>query len=110
MPMVCGVQFRGVGKIYYFSPGDEGEPQEGDQVIVKTSRGREMGTVALPVHEVASLLEEEFTPQFFAKKILSFQQHKEKIDQMEKNLSALRKDSAAGDIVGLCFETMESSL
>ena len=61
-------------------------------------------------HGAEILLEEEFTPQFFAKKILSFQQHKEKIDQMEKNLSSLRKNSAAEDIVGLCFETMECSL
>ncbi|MBM3190202.1 MAG: stage 0 sporulation family protein [Chloroflexi bacterium] len=52
MPIVCGVKFRGVGKVYYFAPGEvEGLTQD-DYVIVDTARGRELGRVVLPPQEV----------------------------------------------------------
>ena len=52
MPIVCGVRFRGTGKIYYFAPGDLSDLRVGDHVIVETARGREMGQVAAEIHEV----------------------------------------------------------
>lgn len=53
MPIVCGVKFREVGKIYFFSPGDEADLQEGDYVIVETSRDTELGQVVMAPREVA---------------------------------------------------------
>ena len=53
MPIVCGIKFRGAGKAYFFDPGEIGDLQKNDLVIVETSRGVEMGHVALPPHEVA---------------------------------------------------------
>ena len=44
MPLVVGVRFRPVGKIYYFDPVDL-ELKDGDLVIVDTSRGLELGKV-----------------------------------------------------------------
>ncbi len=62
MVKVVGVAFRPAGKIYYFDPRDY-ELQEGDYVIVETSRGQEMGTVILPPHEVeAKRVPEDLKP------------------------------------------------
>ena len=52
MPIVCGVKFRGVGKVYYFLPGEVQVLQVNDQVIVETARGMEMGRVVMPPREV----------------------------------------------------------
>ena len=38
MTDIIGVRFKRVGKIYYFSPGDE-KYDIGDRVIVETARG-----------------------------------------------------------------------
>ena len=46
MPLVVGVTFRRVGKVYYFDPG-EFQLHEGDFVIAETARGVEFGEVAL---------------------------------------------------------------
>jgi len=43
---IIGVKFKGAGKVYHFSPGYL-HIKIGDNVIVETSRGVEMGTVAL---------------------------------------------------------------
>ncbi|MBC7235485.1 MAG: hypothetical protein H5T69_06560 [Chloroflexi bacterium] len=53
MPIVCGVQFRGGCKIYYFSPGEFQDLEVDDYVIVETSRGQELGRVVLPIQEVS---------------------------------------------------------
>ena len=53
MPIVCGVRFRGGCKVYYFSPGSVDEILANDQVIVETSRGRELGEIALPLQQVS---------------------------------------------------------
>ena len=42
MIKIIGVRFREAGKIYYFSPGKR-KISRGDQVIVETARGVEMG-------------------------------------------------------------------
>src|SRR6056297_1532902 len=46
MEVVIGVSFKRAGKIYYFDP-DNIEVENGDKVIVETSRGIEMGEVVL---------------------------------------------------------------
>lgn len=51
MPRVVGVRFKPAGKIYYFAPGSQ-ELQQGEQIIVETSRGRELGMVALGYKDV----------------------------------------------------------
>ncbi len=52
MIKVIGVRFRQAGKIYYFDPGEEVYPL-GEQVIVETSRGQEIGEVLIIEKEVA---------------------------------------------------------
>jgi len=52
MPVVCGIRFRGVGKVYYFSPRDDLELETDDPVIVETARGLEMGRVVFPHRDV----------------------------------------------------------
>ena len=50
--MVVGVRFKRATKIYYFSPGNQTQLKVGDDVIVETSRGREMGRVVIGPQEV----------------------------------------------------------
>jgi UDP-N-acetylglucosamine--N-acetylmuramyl-(pentapeptide) pyrophosphoryl-undecaprenol N-acetylglucosamine transferase len=52
------------------------------------------------------ILEEEFTPQHFAQKILYFLQNKEKISEMERNLTGMRTEGVAEKITNLCFELL----
>ena len=52
MPLVAGVTFRRVGKVYYFDPG-ELKLREGDFVIAETARGVEFGEVALEPRQVS---------------------------------------------------------
>lgn len=54
------------------------------------------------------ILEEEFSPDIFARKIFDFLKYREKIVQMEKNLESLKTDNAAERIAALCFEIMET--
>jgi len=51
MPLVVGVSFRKVGKIYYFDPC-ELDIYEGDFVIAETARGVEFGEVMIGPREV----------------------------------------------------------
>ncbi len=52
MPQVVGVRFRPVTKVYYFAPNNLKQLKVDTRVIVETSRGTELGTVAQPVHSV----------------------------------------------------------
>ncbi len=52
MVKIVGVRFKSVGKIYYFDPADF-DINVGDYVVVETSRGVEMGRVALGIREVS---------------------------------------------------------
>jgi len=52
MAEIVGVRFRKVGKIYYFDPAGI-ELEAGDRVIVKTSRGQEMGQVIVAPTQVS---------------------------------------------------------
>lgn len=62
MPRVVGIQFKGVGRIYYFDPLDfEFEP--GEYAIVETVRGLEIGKVILGNHDLENgKLETELKP------------------------------------------------
>lgn len=52
MPLVVGIRFRPVTKVYYFDPTDMESLERDDYVIVETSRGIELGVVIQPPHEV----------------------------------------------------------
>ncbi len=52
MPLVVGIRFRPVTKVYYFDPTDMESLEQDDYVIVETSRGIELGVVIQPPHEV----------------------------------------------------------
>jgi cell fate regulator YaaT (PSP1 superfamily) len=52
MPIVCGIKFRGTGKLYYFAPDQTQDLAVNDYVIVETARGIEMGQVAMAPQEV----------------------------------------------------------
>lgn len=62
MPKVIGIQFKGVGRIYYFDPLDF-TFETGEYAIVETVRGLELGKVVLGNHEIPSeKLEAELKP------------------------------------------------
>ena len=46
MPLVVGVAFKPVTKVYYFDPGELRDLQPGERVVVDTARGRTLGIVA----------------------------------------------------------------
>lgn len=52
MPSVVGCRFRGSYKVYYFAPGNTHDLVVNDQVIVETSRGRELAQVVNPSIEI----------------------------------------------------------
>lgn len=61
MPVVVGVSFRPVTKVYYFDPADLKDLQPGENVVVETSRGRTLGQVvfspkAVPDTEISGSL------------------------------------------------------
>ncbi len=62
MPKVIGIQFNGVGRIYYFDPLDF-VFESGEFAVVETVRGLELGKVILGNHEVPlEKLEAELKP------------------------------------------------
>ena len=62
MPKVVGIQFKGVGRIYYFDPLNF-EFEQGEYAIVETVRGLEIGKVMLGNHEISKeKLEAELKP------------------------------------------------
>jgi cell fate regulator YaaT (PSP1 superfamily) len=52
MPQIVGVRFKPATKIYFFDPADVQDLNEGDFVVVETSRARELGKVILPPRQV----------------------------------------------------------
>lgn len=54
------------------------------------------------------ILESEFTPEYFAKRIIDFMDNKESLDRMEKNLVSLKKENSAENISKLCWDLMEN--
>ena len=53
MPVVVGVQFESVGKVYYFDPAQLLDLGARDHVIVDTARGVEVAQVVQPPHLIA---------------------------------------------------------
>ena len=51
MTTIIGVRFRGSGKVYYFDPAGL-TIASGDEVIVETARGIEIGTAVGSVREI----------------------------------------------------------
>ncbi len=54
------------------------------------------------------ILEEEFTPERLATKIVHFLRNKENLDRMEKNLARIKTEKVTEKITHLCFELMEA--
>ncbi len=52
MPLVIGVAFKPVTKVYYFDPGGFEDLMPGERVVVDTARGRTLGVVVNAAHEV----------------------------------------------------------
>ncbi len=52
MPIVVGVAFRPVTKVYYFDPNGIDDLAPGEYVVVETSRGRTMGQIVMGPQEV----------------------------------------------------------
>jgi cell fate regulator YaaT (PSP1 superfamily) len=52
MPLVIGVAFQPVTKVYYFDPAGHNNLQPDEYVIVETSRGRTLGQVVFSAKEV----------------------------------------------------------
>lgn len=53
MPLVVGIRFHPATKVYYFDPGELTDLQEGEYVVVETSRGEEIGKVVIAPRQVA---------------------------------------------------------
>ena len=63
MPDVVGVRFRDVGKIYHFDATGFEDLEPGEYVVVETSRGQEVGRVALaPAHVPKDSVRERLKP------------------------------------------------
>ncbi len=58
MANIAGIRFKRAGKIYYFDAGDI-ELDAGDYAVVKTTRGTEMGHVAIAPEQIESYESEE---------------------------------------------------
>src|SRR5512139_489570 len=54
MPLVVGVAFRSVTKVYHFDASGLEDLEAGERVIVETSRGRTLGRVVDPPHKVSA--------------------------------------------------------
>jgi cell fate regulator YaaT (PSP1 superfamily) len=52
MPLVVGVAFQPVTKVYYFDPAGHDDLQADERVVVDTARGRTLGQVVFPPREV----------------------------------------------------------
>ena len=53
MAEIAGIRFRTAGKIYYFDPAEH-ELRVGDQVVVETARGLEVGRVVISPQDRAA--------------------------------------------------------
>jgi cell fate regulator YaaT (PSP1 superfamily) len=86
VPRIAGVRFRDTGKVYYFDASHVDDLQEGELVIVDTTRGRE-------VARVSTMLEE--APQNLAKEGLKpVQRRAEPLDLVQMERHRLREKKA----------------
>ena len=95
MPRIAGVRFRNTGKVYYFDASHVDDLQEGELVIVDTTRGKE-------VARVSTILEE--TPQNLTKESLKpVQRRAEPLDLVQMERHRLREKEA----LARCQERLE---
>lgn len=87
MTKIVGVRFRTAGKVYYFGPKNL-ELKVGDDVIVETARGIEMGKVAIGPQEVAD--DEVVQPLKNVQRIATEEDHKRVAKNKEKEKEALK--------------------
>ncbi len=87
MIKIVGVRFRTAGKLYYFSPGDL-DLKLGDYVIVETTRGVEMGKVAVPPQDVSD--DEVVQPLKSVKRLATPEDHEKIEKNKEKEQEAFR--------------------
>ena len=98
MTDVVGVKFKDVGKMYYFSPGDN-QVVMGDNVIVETARGLEFGTIC---RERTSVDESELVaPLKSIIRIATDADRKKHADNLAKKDNALRLCQEKIDAHGL---------
>jgi len=98
MTDVVGVKFKDVGKMYYFSPGDN-QVVMGDNVIVETARGLEFGTIC---RERTSVDESELVaPLKSIIRIATDADSKKHADNLAKKDNALRLCQEKIDAHGL---------
>lgn len=88
MPLVVGVSFKKVGKVYYFDPNGI-DLREGDYVIAATARGIEFGEVMCEPKQVG---EDELVAQL--KKVV----RKATIEDFEREESNRQKEKEAFDL------------
>ena len=53
MPLVIGVRFNPATKVYYFDPSGLEDLTVGEEVVVETARGEEIGKVIIAPHQVS---------------------------------------------------------
>jgi cell fate regulator YaaT (PSP1 superfamily) len=53
MPLVIGVRFNPATKVYYFDPSGLEDLMVGEEVVVETARGEEIGKVIIAPHQVS---------------------------------------------------------
>jgi cell fate regulator YaaT (PSP1 superfamily) len=95
VPRIAGVRFRNTGKVYYFDASHVDALQEGELVIVDTTRGKE-------VARVSTILEE--TPQNLTKESLKpVQRRAEPLDLVQMERHRLREKEA----LARCQERLE---
>ena len=61
-PLIVGVRFQQIGKVYHFDASTIGDIQAGDRVIVETTRGRQLGEVTQLVEKPSPPPEGKWKP------------------------------------------------
>lgn len=91
MPTIVGIQFKGMGRIYYFDPLTT-TFEKGDYVVVETVRGLELGLVIIGNREVDdSQIEYELKPIIRKATKKDLEDEKRNNEQAEKNFIIFKK-------------------
>ena len=91
MPTIVGIQFKGMGRIYYFDPLTT-TFEKGDHVVVETVRGLELGLVIIGNREVDdSQIEYELKPIIRKATKKDLEDEKKNNEQAEKSFIIFKK-------------------
>ena len=91
MITIVGIQFKGMGRIYYFDPLHF-TFQKDDYVVVETVRGLELGLVIIPNREVEdSQIEYELKPIIRKATKKDIEDEKRNNEQAAKNFIIFKK-------------------